>query len=81
MDPFTELFDWLWQDMQGLLVLTLIVVGFIWLAFTVSEFAVRLNSFDNRLTARESLCNDINNRQLPEVHAELKEINVRLSKA
>lgn len=56
MDPFTELFDWLWQDMQGLLVLTLIVVGFIWLAFTVSEFAVRLNSFDNRLTARgESL--------------------------
>ncbi|HEX8059338.1 MAG TPA: hypothetical protein VF473_00315 [Cyclobacteriaceae bacterium] len=63
--------EWLWNHKPDIAFVGIIVACAVWITTTV-------NTFDRRLYETERLCSDINERQLPEVRQELKEIRVEI---
>jgi hypothetical protein len=66
-------FNWLSRQVPALALVVFIMISTVWVT-------VMITNFDNRLAKTEALCNDINARQLPDIRAEIKGVNDRISK-
>jgi len=68
-----DVFDWLWRHTPDVAIVGILILVSVWTA-------VKINNFGHRFAATERLCNDIHNRQLPEIKTELNSMNDRLCK-
>jgi hypothetical protein len=84
---FKKLLEWLIAKNPGIASTAILVACAILVTGTVKDFQhrindvdVRLDNFDKRLTVTEYTVKDINERQLPEIRAELVGIKLFMKK-
>lgn len=66
-----DLLDLIWSHAPDIAVIAMFIGSIVWLTIKVTNFGHRLNNLDRRVETTERLCNDINNRQLPEIRDRL----------
>jgi len=70
--------NWLWKHRPDVAAAIVIISFIVWVAIGVNNFGHRVSDLTQRVTALEVMTADINNRQLPEIREELKDIRLEM---